>query len=253
VPIAVDTFLLRCTARWRRLRAKASGMAACDAPNQGRIVHLDLGLHRSAAQISLMLEWFGHLPKFEVWGFEAHPGYFRHCRRKFADEKRVKLLNLALVGPDHQGDTAALHLDGRKGLGNSLFAARGDETIDVPAARLSRVLAEQVQVAPGDVVTLRMNIEGAEMFVIDDLRDAGMLGMIDGFYGMWDDLYKIDPALDARFRALLKREKIRNFPFNDRDLSPIAGRGRREIIRYDIETALRRGARRKLLPPAARQ
>ncbi len=68
--------------------------------------------------------------------------------------------------------------------------------IEVPALRLSRFISQNEAISPDAIVTLRMNIEGAETFVIEDLRDAGLIGRIDGFYGMWDDLYKIDPALD---------------------------------------------------------
>src|SRR5262249_54475517 len=155
------------------------------------------------------------------------------------------LFNYALVGPEHQGNTATLRLDGKKRLANSLFPVRGEETITVPAIRLSHLIRENDIASPGDIVILRMNIEGAEMQVIEDLVEAGMIGMFDGFYGMWDDLYKIDPGLDAKFRALLKREKIRTLTFNDRDTSSLAGPARKNVIRYDIETSIYRAGKRK--------
>lgn len=244
----LDTFLLRLRALVRRARvAGMGGLGRLELADR-KIVHLDLGLHRTAAQIALMLEWFGGRRTLEIYGFEAHPQYFKECRRRFAGDARVKLFHAALVGPGHKGDTAVLHLDGKKGLGNSLFAARGEQAIAVPAMRLSQFLKDNRIISPGDVVTLRMNIEGAELYVIEDLLEAGMIGAIDGFYGMWDDLYKIDPELDAGFRALLKRKNIRSFPFNDRDLSPLAGPRRRNVIRYDLVTSIRYGTTRK--PPA---
>ncbi len=245
LPVIADTFLLRVRALLRRSRvAGPRHLGKIEIPNR-KIVYIDVGLHRTGAQIASMLEWFTGSTSLRVYGIEAHPRYLRECRRHFAGERRVRLFNYALVGPDHRGDTAVLHLDGKKGLGNSLFASRGEETLEVPAIRLSRLIREHQMAEPGDIVLLRMNIEGAEMGVIEDLAEAGMLEMFDGFYGMWDDLYKIDPELDRKFRALLKREHVRNFTFNDRDATDLAGPKRKDIIRYDIETSIHRGDKRK--------
>ncbi|HEX4860040.1 MAG TPA: FkbM family methyltransferase [Rhizomicrobium sp.] len=245
LPVMTDSFLLRVRALLRRARVAGLGRLGKIAVPERKIVYIDAGLHRNAAQIASMLEWFAPSANLRVYGIEAHPRYMRECRFRFGGERRVRLFNYALVGPDHAGDTATLYLDGNKGLGNSLFAARGKETIEVPAIRLSKLIREHEIAEPGDILILRMNIEGAEMQVIEDLAEAGMIGLFDGFYGMWDDLYKIDPALDGKFRALLKRERIKSFTFNDRDTSPIAGPKRREIIRYDIETSIYRGEKRK--------
>jgi hypothetical protein len=83
-----------------------------------------------------------------------------------------------------------------------------------------------------------MNIEGAEHFVIDDLLDARLHTSIDGYYGMWDDLSKIDPNDDSRFRQLLRDYRISKLTFNDRDLPFWL---RRYAIRTDIETSIRAG------------
>ena len=90
-------------------------------------------------------------------------------------------------------------------------------------------------------VILRMNIEGAEQFVIQDLLDSGLTASVDGYYGMWDDVSKIDPKADRRFRRLLRANGITNVTFNDRDLPY---RLRRFAIRTDIETSIRRGLAR---------
>ena len=242
LPAAIDTFLLRIQSRLRR--ARIAGFGKISIPKR-RVVYLDAGLHQTAEQIALMLKWFGQTADLQIHGLEAHPDYARECQRLFAGDPRVQIHNFALVGPDHRGSTDALHLDGQKGLGNSLFAARGGDAISVPAIRLSDFLRINQIVCPGDIVLLRMNIEGAEMQVIEDLATAGMIGQIDGFYGMWDDLYKIDPALDEKFRALMRREGVRTFTFNDRDAGRMAPPERIGIIRYDIETSLYRGDKRK--------
>ena len=36
---------------------------------------------------------------------------------------------------------------------------------------------------------------------------------IDGYFGMWDDVYKIDPPRDVQFRRLLREQHIKSIPF----------------------------------------
>jgi hypothetical protein len=86
-----------------------------------------------------------------------------------------------------------------------------------------------------DILLLRMNCEGAEWPVLRDLEKAGLLAYISGFFGMWDDLWKIDIGMDARFRAYLKEQKIRNFTYNDRDLKFYL---RRKAIKYHLTTIM---------------
>ena len=130
-----------------------------------------------------------------------------------------------------------LYKAGREGRGDSLFAARGTDYEEVPTARLSTILSD-FYASNGEMPTiLRMNIEGAEEQVLEDVAQAGMLSRVSGFYGMWDDLSKIDAARDAAFRAFLHDHGIRTVTFNDRDL-----RTRRvRAIRYDITTSLAAG------------
>ncbi|HEY4942350.1 MAG TPA: FkbM family methyltransferase [Rhizomicrobium sp.] len=244
----LDTIALRFEALVRRARRLGITQLGTLKPLDRRIVYLDLGLHKQAVQIALVLDWFADWPNFAVYGFEAHPDYVELCRSRFANDSRVQLFNLALVGPGHEGETATLHVSEGSGKGSSLFAARGRRTITVPAKRLSGFLKENGIVSAGDVVLLRMNIEGAETYVIDDLVDAGMAGLIDGYYGMWDDLFKIDPELDDGFRQRLRRAHVHSFPFNDRDSSGLAGPRRRNIIRYDLITSIYAGAKRKVAP-----
>jgi hypothetical protein len=81
-----------------------------------------------------------------------------------------------------------------------------------------------------------MNIEGAEELVIADLAVAGLLQRISGFYGMWDDLSKIDEHRSRRFRERLGELNIEPITFNGRDLRH---RIRLAAIHYDIETTIR--------------
>jgi len=91
------------------------------------------------------------------------------------------------------------------------------------------------------ICLLRMNIEGAEFDVIQDLVDHGLAGFIDGYYGMWDDTSKIDARRGEELRALLVANNIAPFTFNGRDLRVAA---RKKCIEYDDVTSIQAGLRR---------
>jgi hypothetical protein len=126
------------------------------------------------------------------------------------------------------------------GISSSLYRP-GPAQRRVPALRLSDWLRHESLADGGRVLLLRMNIEGAEPEVIADLIDAGLHGYVDGWYGLWDDMGKIDPQRDAAFRRLLRAHGIRPVTFNGRDLR---WPWRVRCIAYDMRTSLRAGARR---------
>ena len=168
-------------------------------------------------------------------GFEASDEHCAAARQTLAGIVGLDLRHGALVGPDNSEPSVRLYKAGGGGRGDSLFAERGEPFELVQAVRLSDVLREFYD-THGDVPTLiRMNIEGAEVFVVEDLIRSGMRSKVSGFYGMWDDLSKIDRRKDAEFRELLRRNDIHTVTFNDRDL----GHSLREwAIRYDLTTSL---------------
>jgi hypothetical protein len=95
---------------------------------------------------------------------------------------------------------------------------------------------------------LRMNIEGAEVFVLEDLSEANLITAVDGYYGYWDDPYKIGGEFAQRFDALMHRLNIESLPFNDVDCRSAL---RRAFIRYDIGTSILAGMRTKNSAPRA--
>ena len=68
------------------------------------------------------------------------------------------------------------------------------------------------------------------------LIDVGFARHVDGWFGMWDDVGKINPEADREFRARLAANGIRPVTFNGRDM-PF--RLRRACIRYAVRTAVR--------------
>ena len=99
----------------------------------------------------------------------------------------------------------------------------------------------------GGPVIVRMNIEGAELAVIEDLVAAGLDGRIDGWYGLWDDVGRIDARVEARFARLLDERDISPLTFNGRDVGYAL---RRLAIRIDLATSIRHGELRGPRPIA---
>lgn len=236
--IAVDTGILMSGAILRRLRQpRLPRLPRSRTP----LLYVDCGTHKEELEARWMHRWFGNRFDLRTLAFEASSNHFRDARAALADVPTVELLQLALVGPGARDSVRRFESSG-DGRGDSLFSSVGDKYEGVPARRLTAVLAELGVSLDRQPVILRMNIEGAEQYVINDLDDAGALGLVDGYYGMWDDLSKIDPEADDEFRRVLRRRRISSFTFNDRDLWWSL---RRFAIRFDIETSIRAALARK--------
>jgi hypothetical protein len=235
--IEADSVLLLARVLLRRLVGGNLGGRG----RRNRVLYLDCGVHKRGEQIRWMYRWFGASCELEVLAFEASEEHLRDATAALSDLVGVKLRHVALVGPSHEGDDVRLYKSGGEGKGDSLFAAGGANFEVVPAQRLSHILMDEGYDLSTTPVILRMNIEAAEQLVIEDLIEAGLRTSIDGYFGMWDDLSKVDRAADRRFRRLLRDEGITSVTFNDRDL-PFALR--RLAIRIDIETAIRAGLAR---------
>jgi len=183
-----------------------------------RVLYIDCGVHKRGEQVRKVHDWLDDECELSILGFEANPATYEEAVSNLDDLSELDLRQVALVGPDEERETVILHVGTGDGKGDSLFSERGSATVEVPAARLSDILTKDYPWFDDAVVLLRMNIEGAELFVIEDLVAAGLATSIDAFFGMWDDLSKINPDKDAAFRSLLKRNGISTLTFNDRDM-----------------------------------
>jgi FkbM family methyltransferase len=237
-----DSLLLLLPVLARRVRVLGLGaFGSQPLPEKPPLLYIDCGLHKRAEQVHLMHEWFADRYDLTVVGIEASQEHLDSAAATLSGVPQVHLHHVALVGPDFTDDEVRLYKNGGEGKGDSLFAERGQDYEVVPARRLSKLLVDEGFDLATTPAILRMNIEGAELYVIEDLLAAGTLPKIDGYYGMWDDLSKLDLELDRGFRNLLRREKVRTMTFNDRDRN----RWRRLAIRTDIDTSIRRALKRK--------
>jgi len=237
VIIAADTGALA----WRALEHRIGVRTRVGIPQGIRLYYFDLGTHGGAGELTHMLTQV--LPRLDLswtaFGFEASSQLIEEARERLAGHPAT-LVHAAVCFRTTSDGTVRLYTT-RGGLGNSLYRLEYNDFEVVPAIQFSKWLRGHEIELERNIVLVRMNIEGAEREVINDLRDAGLLSSVDGWFGMWDDLSKIDPAADAEFRAELAAHGIESVTFNGRDLNhPL----RMRIIDAEILTAVRRGVRR---------
>lgn len=227
----------------RRLARNGAGGLLAKPADGGRIVYVDAGLHKTGQELVFAAQALSRFSDVRLFGFEANPRYFAMAQEAIDKAGvKAKLFNLALVGPDAPPEVT-LNVDTLKdGLGDSIIRTSSGPAITVPADRLSRILQAE-HVDPGrDVILLRMNIEGAEVYVLEDLVEAGLLPRIDGFFGSWDDPEKIGGDIARRYRQLVTDHAITHPAFNGKELR--SGLKRRAIA-IDLETAILNSPKRR--------
>jgi len=240
VLVFVDSVLLLAGVVTRRAHDLGLLHALRAVPASRRpVLYVDCGVHKLGEQLRWMRTWFGDRCDLQMVGFEASEEHYLDAGKNLADVEQLDLRHLALVGPDAGVTSVKLYKGARSGKADSLYA-HGRSTFEiVPAARLSDLLSTEYTSALGAApVLLRMNIEGSEYDVVDDLVRSGVSQQIDGYFGMWDDVAKLDAERDAAFRRMLDDAGITHVTFNDRDLRhPM----RRFAVRLAVDHAIRRG------------
>ena len=235
----VDTSLLFIRAVLRRLSLFGFSEIFTKWRTGYPVLYLDIGTHKQGAELALMTDAI--LPRvcihYEAYGFEANQESFRQARVRFSKKRHVILLHKALCNA--QGKIRLYHNAG-SGLADSLYR-QADSFEDVEAVRLSDWLREKNISLEDRICLLRMNIEGAEFDVLQDLVESGLATNVDGYYGMWDDVSKINVKRDVEFREFLSTNGISSMTFNGRD---VRWRFRMKCIEYDMNTSVMVGSRR---------
>jgi FkbM family methyltransferase len=227
-------------------------------PRETSLLYFDFGTHTHGRELKLMVDSI--LPSisdsFRAYGFEASTDSFERVQNEFAGKANVTLVHGALCFAEAAHGKVRLYKDSGSGLGDSIHRTGSSAYEEVPALRFSSWLREHSLDLRDNVCLIRMNIEGAEGDVILDLIDAGMTGYVDGYFGMWDDLSKIDLERDEAFRALLSKLHIAPFTFNGRDLGEDVStltslradswlvRFRTKCIEYEVRTCVWAGQSR---------
>jgi FkbM family methyltransferase len=230
-----DNLILSARVLYRRAKKMLSSKAIFKKYNKNvKIMYIDIGTHVAAKELSLMREYV--LPKvsndFRCIGIEANSSSFNCVKEKYDNDKCVDLLNAAVCREIPENGSVDLYLNG-DGHGDSLYKV-SDKKITVSAMKVSDVIKKESE-DPKRIILIRMNIEGAELDVLKDLQENNVLSKVDGYYGMWDDLSKINTDLDDELIRFTKLHKIKTITFNERDF---VSTFRIKVIIYDLLTSI---------------
>ena len=211
--IKFDTSVLKKKLESGAYNSNVSGYSA-----QKTINYFDLGTHEDAYELRWVYdEVLSKLPNpYKILAFEANPTSHEKAAGHTSYIPGLKVINVALINDIPESGLIRLFTAG-KGLADSIYR-KGKSYVDVPAKRLSDIIKEEKIDLKNGINILRMNIEGAEYDVIQDLIDSDLVKYFDGFFGMWDDLSKIDYNKDAEFVKMLNDNGIHPYPFNGRDI-----------------------------------
>lgn len=245
--ILLDAVIMTAQVRVRRLRSlgpRGLFSRPIRPTSDYQVLYLDIGTHGEAGELRWMADTA--LPtlcdRFTAQGFEAAAEMFARAANATSHMANVQIERLALTHHLPPDGLIRLYFSGADGIGTSLYRDDGGAFEHVPAARLSDWLQEHGWNLQKTICILRMNVEGAEKDIFEDLKESGLLAQIDGFYGLWDDVAKIDAASGRRFESELKRERVKPLSFHDhRDLRY---KFRRAALKYDFATSLESGMRR---------
>lgn len=180
------------------------------------VTYVDIGLHRNADEIDMMLNVCKQLQcKLVVHGIEAHPGYISKLREKYANFPNVHIHCYAIA--DKPG-AAKLYLSpGSDYHGNSIFRDKNNVT-DNYVETIQTTLSELIDngtIKPTEINVLRCNMEGAEYLMYKDLIRNQLHHLFQLHCGAPSDMHKVAGLkhLQSTYLATLEAHGISTFPF----------------------------------------
>jgi FkbM family methyltransferase len=180
------------------------------------VTYVDIGLHRNADEIDMMIHVCQKLQcKLVVHGIEAHPGYISKLREKYANFPNVHIHCYAIA--DKPG-VAKLYLSpGSDYHGNSIFRDKNNVTdhyVDTVQMPLSQLI-DNGTIKLTEINVLRCNIEGAEYLLYKDLISNQMRHLFQLHCGAPSDMHKVAGLkhLQNTYLSTLKAYGIDHFLF----------------------------------------
>ena len=149
-----------------------------------RINYIDLGVH-IGEEIDLVLDQYSdYQDKYElyVYGVEANPSLCEYLNQRYEYFNEVKIFNNAI---SDKSEYINLYL-GQGSLESSIFATKNnvtDKTVKVLGKKFSDFVNDNVEQFDTSVNILKLNIEGAELDVYENLIETDMFKDIDLFCG----------------------------------------------------------------------
>ena len=181
-----------------------------------KLNYIDLGTH-SGQEIDFVLEHYKYFEKefdLRVYGVEANKNLFTELSSKYENNNRVKLFNNAIC---ENSNRIKFYLSAYKTkFGSSIYSSKrnvdASNFIWVDGYSFSDFVNKHISNFKNSVNVLKLNIEGAEIDVYENLVKNNMIEDIDLFCGHpQHDIEKIPELFDKRdkYYSLLENNNIK--------------------------------------------
>lgn len=161
---------------------------------------------------------------YTLFGFEPCQICFNDLVKKYATKFNINIINAAIS--NHNGTSRLYHSYKRRRytpIGNSLFDSKNDVKKDdfeeVNCILFSEWLFNNVPNYKDDFNIIRSNIEGAEWYLFNDLKDNNLFDYIDIFCGSdpYEEMSRVKELQQyiSELRSILDIHKIKITTFID--------------------------------------
>jgi FkbM family methyltransferase len=143
-----------------------------------KINYFDFGLHKGD-EIQMFLDATKSIQgiyDISVYGFEAHPELSIKVANRYSEYDNVEIINKAI---SFENSKIRLYIaEGNKMEGNSVFSSKNnvstDNYVDVDGVLFSDWLIENETSFSDAINVIRFNIEGAEIYLLEDIISSGL-------------------------------------------------------------------------------
>ena len=178
-----------------------------------KINYFDFGLYKGVELSWITREVLPSLgvKEYSAYGFEACKKYADNVSADFLDLENVKINNVAIS--DKEGTTKLYYSPNN--LGHSIFSTKNnviqEEYEEVETIRFSKWIKDNEIDLENSFNIVKVNIEGAEWHLFNDLVNSDMIKHIDVWCGAGHDVEKVEElhSVVDKYYKLLKSNNIK--------------------------------------------
>jgi FkbM family methyltransferase len=186
--------------------------------NKMKIYYYDFGLWKGTEINWMVREVFPALnvSNYKIFGFEACKKYSDLLTMRYQDNDKVTIINKAVV--DTPRKVKLYHAPNH--VGHSVFSTKRNVSKnyeEVDGIVFSDWLKENVRDYKMSLNIIKVNIEGSEWYLFNDLVSSGVHNHIDIYCGQGHDVEKVGELQDKveRYYELLKENNINLYRFTE--------------------------------------
>lgn len=152
------------------------------------INYIDLGVHRGDEIDLLLNQYEPYVNEYDlnIYGIEANTNISELLIQKYSNINYIQIFNYAVTDKDNIETNLFLPIESRTLLGSSIYQSKvnvTDSYIKVTSITLSTFIRQYIQNFDSSINILKLNIEGAELLVYQDLIKNNLKNKFSIFCG----------------------------------------------------------------------